>query len=171
LEIETFKTELEEIESNLTKGKGYRDDMLKKKHTDIDNEISQTNPTKVQDDINSFEYQKQDIIKKLNELNVVEPSSYYHEDQHDKVKEEYNEAFTKKVEVESKIKSIEELKSSVDGGIKCEHCGIDLMMASITQSKIAELDGYIHHRDQILGLMKDLSDKEQTFVQLKKEFD
>jgi DNA repair exonuclease SbcCD ATPase subunit len=76
LEIETFKTELEEIDSNLTKGKGYRDDMLKKKHTDIDNEISQTNPTKVQDDINSFEYQKQDIIKKLNELNVIEPSSY-----------------------------------------------------------------------------------------------
>jgi DNA repair exonuclease SbcCD ATPase subunit len=171
LEIETFKTELEEIDSNLTKGKGYRDDMLKKKHTDIDNEISQTNPTKVQDDINSFEYQKQDIIKKLNELNVIEPSSYYHEDQHDKVKEEYNETFTQKVEVESKIKSIEELKSSVDGGIKCEHCGIDLMMASITQSKIAELDGYIMQRDQILGLMTDLSGKEQTFVQLKKEFD
>jgi len=171
LEIETFKTELEEIESNLTKGKGYRDDMLKKKHTDIDNEISQTNPTKVQDDINSFEYQKQDIIKKLNELNVVEPSSYYHEDQHDKVKEEYKDAFAQKVEVESKIKSIEELKSSVDGGIKCEHCGIDLMMASITQSKIAELDGYIHRRDQILGLMNDLSNKEQSFVQLKKEFD
>jgi DNA repair exonuclease SbcCD ATPase subunit len=145
--------------------------MLKKKHTDIDNEISQTNPTKVQDDINSFEYQKQDIIKKLNELNVIEPSSYYHEDQHDKVKEEYNETFTQKVEVESKIKSIEELKSSVDGGIKCEHCGIDLMMASITQSKIAELDGYIMQRDQILGLMTDLSGKEQTFVQLKKEFD
>ena len=118
LEIETFKTELEEIDSNLTKGKGYRDDMLKKKHTDIDNEISQTNPTKVQDDINSFEYQKQDIIKKLNELNVIEPSSYYHEDQHDKVKEEYNDTFTQKVEIESKIKSIEELKSSVDGGIK-----------------------------------------------------
>jgi DNA repair exonuclease SbcCD ATPase subunit len=59
----------------------------------------------------------------------------------------------------------------VDGGIKCEHCGIDLMMASITQSKIAELDGYIMQRDQILGLMTDLSGKEQTFVQLKKEFD
>jgi DNA repair exonuclease SbcCD ATPase subunit len=45
------------------------------------------------------------------------------------------------------------------------------MMASITQSKIAELDGYIMQRDQILGLMTDLSGKEQTFVQLKKEFD
>jgi DNA repair protein SbcC/Rad50 len=45
------------------------------------------------------------------------------------------------------------------------------MNASITQSKIAELDGYIMHKDQKEGLMNDLSIKEQGFVQLKKEFD
>jgi DNA repair exonuclease SbcCD ATPase subunit len=45
------------------------------------------------------------------------------------------------------------------------------MMASITQSKIAELDGYIKQKDLIVGLMNDLSSKEQAFVQLKKEFD
>jgi DNA repair exonuclease SbcCD ATPase subunit len=169
--IETLKEELNQIDINLTKGKDYRDDMLKKKHTDIDNDIAQTNPDKVQEEINSFESQKNDVIKKSNELQVIEPSSFYYEDKHDKVKEEYNEAFKQKVEVETKIKSIEELKSSVDGGIKCEHCGIDLMMASITQSKIAELDGYIMHKTQILGLMTDLSGKEQDFTQLKKEFD
>jgi DNA repair exonuclease SbcCD ATPase subunit len=75
------------------------------------------------------------------------------------------------VEVESKIKSIEELKSSVEGGIKCEHCGIDLMMASITQSKIAELDGYIQQKDQIYTTMQVLTGIELTFVRLKKDFD
>ena len=169
--IETLKDELNQVEVNLTKGKDYRDDMLKKKHTDIDNDIAQTNPDKVQDEINSFEYQKGDIIKKSNELQVVEPSSFYYEDKHDKVKEEYNEVFKEKIQVESKIKSIEELKSSVDGGIKCEHCGIDLMMASITQSKIAELDGYNRQKEEKEGLMTVLSGKEQAFVQLKKEFD
>ena len=169
--IETLKEELNQIDVNLTKGKDYRDDMLKKKHTNIDNDIAQTNPDKVSEEIKSFERQKNDVIGKLNELQVVEPSSFYYEDKHDKVKEEYNEAFKQKVEVESKIKSIEELKSSVDGGIKCEHCGIDLMMASITQSKIAELDGYIKHKDEILGLMTNLTGKEQAFVKLKKEFD
>jgi DNA repair exonuclease SbcCD ATPase subunit len=169
--IETLKKELNQIDENLTKGKYYRDDMLKKKHTNIDNDIAQTNPDKVSEEIKSFERQKNDVIGKLNELQVVEPSSFYYEDKHDKVKEEYNEAFKQKVEVESKIKSIEELKSSVDGGIKCEHCGIDLMMASITQSKIAELDGYIKHKDEILGLMQVLTGKEQAFTQLKKEFD
>jgi DNA repair exonuclease SbcCD ATPase subunit len=169
--IETLKEELNQIDVNLTKGKDYRDDMLKKKHTNIDNEIAQTNPDKVREEIKSFERQKNDVIGKLNELQVVEPSSFYYEDKHDKVKEEYNEAFKQKVEVETKIKSIEELKSSVDGGIKCEHCGIDLMMASITQSKISELDGYIKHKDEILGLMTNLTGKEQAFVKLKKEFD
>lgn len=169
--IETLKEELNQIDVNLTKGKDYRDDMLKKKHTNIDNDIAQTNPDKVSEEIKSFERQKNDVIGKLNELQVVEPSSFYYEDQHDNVKEEYNEAFKQKVEVETKIKSIEELKSSVDGGIKCEHCGIDLMMASITQSKISELDGYIKHKDEILGLMTNLTGKEQDFVKLKKEFD
>ena len=170
-DIETLKEELNQIDENLTKGKDYRDDMLKKKHTNIDNDIAQTNPDKVSEEIKSFERQKNDVIGKLNELQVVEPSSFYYEDKHDKVKEEYNEAFKQKVEVETKIKSIEELKSSVDGGIKCEHCGIDLMMASITQSKIAELDGYIKYKDEILGLMQVLTGKEQAFTQLKKEFD
>jgi DNA repair exonuclease SbcCD ATPase subunit len=169
--IDTLKDELKEIESNLTKGKDYRDDMLKKKHADIDNDIAQTNPVKVQEEIESLENQKNDVIKKLNELQVIEPSSFYYEDQHDKVKEEYNEVFKEKIQIESKIKSIEELKSSVDGGIKCEHCGIDLMMASITQSKIAELDGYIMQKKEKEGLMQVLTDKEQSFVNLKKEFD
>ena len=45
------------------------------------------------------------------------------------------------------------------------------MNASITNAKIAELDGYITHKDQKEGLMQVLTGKEQAFVQLKKEFD
>ena len=170
-EIGELTTQLGEVDTNLIKGKDYRDDMLKKKHTNIDKEISMTNPIKVQEDIDSLEYQKTDIVKKLDEIKVVEPSSYYHEDDHDKVKDEYNVVYKEKVQIEAQINEIEKLKSSVSGGIMCQHCGIDLMNASITQSKIAELDGYIMHKDQKEGLMKDLSGKEQGFVQLKKEFD
>ena len=69
------------------------------------------------------------------------------------------------------IKTLEELKSSVDGGIKCEHCGIELMNAAITQSKIGELDGYSQRKGQIKDLMLELTNKEQSFTKLKKEFD
>jgi DNA repair exonuclease SbcCD ATPase subunit len=170
-QIEKNKKELEDIEYNISKGKEYRDDMLKKKHNDIDKEIALMNPDKTQDEVVKLKKEKEEFLIKLTELKVIEPSSFYYEDDHDKVKDEYNKSFKQMVEVESKIKSIEELKSSVDGGIKCEHCGIDLMMASITQSKIAELDGYIMQKDQIYTTMQVLTGTEQTFVKLKKEFD
>jgi DNA repair exonuclease SbcCD ATPase subunit len=45
------------------------------------------------------------------------------------------------------------------------------MNAAITQSRIAELDGLIGQKTKIEGLMEELSDKEQGFVKLKKDFD
>ena len=169
-ENKQLQKDLIDVQDRIIKGQEYRDNLLKSKHTDIDKEISLLSPDKVSTDITTLKSQRQGVEKQLSEIKVVEPSSFYHEDEHDKVKEDYNEEYKKKVDVDHKIKTIEDLKSSVDGGIKCEHCGIDLMMASITQSKIAELDGYIMQRDQILGLMQVLSGKEQGFVQLKKEF-
>ena len=169
--IKNLESELKEIDENLTKGKDYRDDMLKKKHTDIDVEIAQTNPTKVQEDINSLDFQKNDIIEKLNELKVIEPSEYYHEDKHDETKEQYNNFNKELIQLETKIEEIEKLKTSVEGGIKCEHCGIELMNAAITNAKIAELDGFIMQKDTIWTTMQVLTGIEQTFVRLKKEFD
>jgi DNA repair exonuclease SbcCD ATPase subunit len=170
-QIDSIKLELEDIEEKIVKGKEYRDDMLKKKHGDIDKEISLMNPVKTQEEIDGFEVEKTKFQEKLDELKVVEPKEFYHEDDHDKIKEEYNNVFKTKIELETQIKEIEKLKSSVSDGIKCEHCGIELMNASITQQKIAELDGYIMHKDQKEGLMQVLTGKEQAFVQLKKDFD
>jgi DNA repair exonuclease SbcCD ATPase subunit len=45
------------------------------------------------------------------------------------------------------------------------------MNAAITQTRIAELDGLIMQKTEIQGLMQELSDKEQAFVKLKKDFD
>ena len=165
------QSELIDVQNRIIKGQEYRDGLLKNKHTDIDKEISMVQPAQVKSEIADLNFKKDVVVKQLSEIKVVEPSEYYHEDKHDKVKDEYNKSFKQMVEVESKIKSIEELKSSVEGGIKCEHCGIDLMMASITQSKIAELDGYILQKDQIYTTMQVLTSTEQTFVRLKKEFD
>ena len=170
-QIDLIKLELNDIDDKIVKGKEYRDDMLKKKHGDIDKEISLMNPVKTQEEIVGFDREKTMFQQKLDELKVVEPKEFYHEDDHDKIKEEYNGVFKSKIELETQIREIEKLKSSVSDGIKCEHCGIELMNASITQSKIAELDGYIVHKDQKEGLMQVLTGKEQAFVQLKKDFD
>ena len=112
--IQTYKTELTEIESNIQKGKDYRDSMLKKKHTDIDVELSRLNPSQVKQEIEGHDYQIEQTKLKLNELNVVEPKEYYKEDEHDKVKEQYNNVFKEKVQLDTKITEIEKLKSEVN---------------------------------------------------------
>ena len=165
------KKEFANVEDAILKGKNYRDDMLKKKHTNIDHEISLLNPTKTQEEINEIDFEKKGYISKIKELKVVEPSEYYHEDKHDEVKDRYNDVYKEVVKIDTEIASINKLKSSVEGGIKCEHCGIELMNAAITNAKIAELDGLIVHKNTKTTLMTDLSNKEQGFVQLKKEFD
>ena len=170
-QIEESQKELTNVEDAITKGKTYRDDMLKRKHTNIDQEISRLNPTQVQEEINTIDFEKKGYISKISELKVVEPSEYYHEDKHDEVKEQYNEVYKEVVQIDTEISSINKLKSEVEGGIKCEHCGIELMNAAITNAKIAELDGLIVHKTTKTTLMQDLSRKEQSFVQLKKEFD
>ena len=170
-QIEESKKELLNVEESIQKGKTYRDDMLKKKHTNIDHEISLLNPTKTQEEINTIDYEKKGLISKINELKVVEPSEFYNEETHDKVKEEINELYKEIVKIDTEISSINKLKSSVEGGIKCEHCGIELMNAAITNAKIAELDGYIQHKQTNEAAMTVLSRTEEGFVQLKKEFD
>jgi len=160
-----------DVMGRIIKGQEYRDSLLKNKHTDIDVEISRLSPDKVNSEIDSLKSEKGKVVTQLENLKVVEPTSFYHEDEHDKVKEEYDVAYKEKVVVDNKIKTLEELKSSVDGGIKCEHCGIELMNAAITQSKIGELDGYNQRKGQINDLMLELTNKEQSFTKLKKEFD
>jgi len=162
---------LKDIKERLDKGKEYRDQLLSKKNDDIDKEISLLKPEEIKEEIKGLDSKKDSTEKLLKELKVVEPSEFYHEDKHDKVKEEYNIQLKNNIEVETKIKDIEKLQESVSGGIKCEHCGIELMNAAITQNKINELAGFITHKTQIEGLMQDLSRKDIEFVKLKKEFD
>ena len=170
-EIGTFNDDLSNTDQAILKGKEYRDDMLKKKHSNIDKEISLLNPEKTKQTINEISLEKSGYVGKMNEIKVVEPSEFYHEDKHDEVKEQYNNVYKESVQIDTEIASINKLKSSVEGGIKCEHCGIELMNAAITNAKIAELDGYKRHKEEKTKLMTELSVKEQGFVQLKKEFD
>jgi DNA repair exonuclease SbcCD ATPase subunit len=173
-ELTTNNDELEVslvgVNERIVKGQNYRDGLLKGKHN-IDKEVSLISPDKVQSEINSLGLNKSNAISDRDNVKVVEPSSFYHEDEHDKVKEEYNLVYKEVIRIDTEISAINKLKSSVDGGIKCEHCGIELMNAAITNAKIGELAGLITHKDQNEGLMRGLSIKEQSFVQLKKEFD
>jgi DNA repair exonuclease SbcCD ATPase subunit len=170
-QIEIANKNVSDVTARLKKGQEYKEGLISSKHTDIDQELVIMNPGNIEIEIQGIVNENSRLHKEISEVNVVEPSSFYHEDQHDKVKEEYNEKYKVRVQLDTKISDIKKLQSSVEGGIQCEHCGINLMNAAITQAKIGELAGFIRHYDENEVLMQDLSRKEQGFTQLKKEFD
>ena len=171
VQIKNNEQSLFNVNDAITKGKSYRDDMLKKKHTNINHELSLLKPDKTRVEIQEIEIDKNSFLLKISEIKVVEPSEFYYENKHDEVKEQYNEVYKETIKLDTEIESITKLKSEVEGGIKCSHCGIELMNASITNAKITELDGLIVQKNTKTTLMHVLSSKEQSFVQLKKEFD
>jgi DNA repair exonuclease SbcCD ATPase subunit len=168
--IAESEVKIEDVKGRIVKGQEYRDNLLKSKVV-VDREISLLNPENTKKEVETFEYQIKQNVQLRDGVKIVEPSEFYYENEHDKVKDEYQKTYKQKVELDTNISSIQKLKSSVSGGIKCEHCGIELMNAAITQSRIAELDGLIGQKTKIEGLMQELSDKEQGFVKLKKDFD
>lgn len=164
------QTKIVDVNVRIDKGQEYRDNLLKSKVV-VEKELTLMNPDQTQKEIDGYENQIKQNVSLRDGIKIVEPTEFYKESEHDKIKEEYQKAYKQKVEVDTNISGIEKLKSSVSGGIKCEHCGIELMNAAITQSRIAELDGLTGQKTSIQGLMQDLSDKEQGFVKLKKDFD
>jgi len=170
-ESTTANENIVDVSSRLKKGKEYKDSLINSKHNDIDQELIIMNPSSIELEIQEIIKNNNDVTNQINDVNVVEPSSFYYEEEHDNIKEEQKESYKIKVQLETKLSEIEKLKSSVKGGIKCEHCGIELMNAAITQSKIAEFDDVKSKFDENEILMKGLSEKEKGFTDLKKEFD
>ena len=166
-----LEIDIKEIDDKISNGKTYRDNMLQKKHEDIDKEISLMNLDNTKNNILLLENEKNTFKQKISELKVVEPKEYYFEEDHDKIKEDYNNVYKEVVLVDLEISSIYNLKSSVEGGIKCEHCGIELMNAKITNKRIEQLDGYLKQKEEKEKLMTELLIKEKSFIQLKKDFD
>ena len=62
--IEEEKKNLSEVSQAISKGKTYRDDMLKRKHTNIDQELSLLNPDKTKDEIKEIEREKSGYLTK-----------------------------------------------------------------------------------------------------------
>ena len=168
---QNIQTEIELVSDSISKGEAYKVTLLTRKHTDIDHKLSILNPTTISDNIRNLETEYQEQKRQFETIVVKEPSEFYDEETHDQVKKQIKIEYGNSVQLQTEIKEIEKLRSSVSGGIKCEHCGIDLLTASLTANKLGLLDGLIIGKQAIDTLLNDLSFKDQTFVSLKKEFD
>ncbi len=102
----TQQNNLIDVQNRIIKGQEYRDSLLKSKHTDIDIEISNIVPERIESEIIGIKTQKQSVEKQLKELKVVEPTEFYSEQEHDWLKDEHKHYYKKIVQVEQNIKKI-----------------------------------------------------------------
>lgn len=163
--------ELTDVNGRIEKGQGYRDDLIKKKHIGLDDELLRINPESMENEIKEYGSKIGTTLKELTSINVIEPSKYYHEDEHDQVKEKLSNEKVKMGTMTSKKEDIiEELKTFEDG-LECQYCGIVLAQSDYNDKKKVELKSLNKNLINTVKCVDDLTNEEKSFVELKKDFD
>jgi DNA repair exonuclease SbcCD ATPase subunit len=170
-EIKDASNKITDVDNRLKKGQDYKDNLLKSKFTDLDKELITLNPIKLQSDISGLETEGERIQGQINDVKIVEPKEFYHEDKHDEVKDEMKTVNGELVLAQNKVEEIKELVKKYGDGIQCEHCGIKLMEAALTKKKIDELSDWEKKVAKLLKKFNELDKKEKSYTQLKKDFD
>lgn len=169
-EITDANTKITDVDLRLQTGQNYKDNLLKSKYTDIDQELIVLNPIKLQSDITDLENGSEKIKGQINEVKIVEPKEFYHEDKHDEIIDGMKSTNGELVLAQNKVQEIETLVKKYGDGIQCEHCGIKLMEAALTKKKIDELGDWETKVDKLSKRWKDLDLQEKSYTQLKKDF-
>ncbi len=91
-----------DVQGRLQKGQEYRDNLLSQKVT-VERELTLLNPDQTKKEIDGFESQIKQNVSLRDGVKIVEPSEFYKETEHDKVKEEYQRAYKEKVEIDTNI--------------------------------------------------------------------
>ena len=170
-EIDEVRKKIIDVDQRLQKGQEYKDNLLKSKYTDLDQELIILNPITLQGSISDLENSVDTIKQQIKDVKVVEPKEFYHEDKHDEIKEEMKKVNGELVLAQNKVQEIEQLIKKFGDGIQCEHCGIKLMEAALTKKKIDELGDWEKKVDKLSKKWKELDSKEKSYTQLKKDFD
>jgi DNA repair exonuclease SbcCD ATPase subunit len=163
--------EITDVTERLNLGQEFRDDLLKSKYTDIDQDLITLNPIQLQSDITNAQTDCDRLEQQAKSVVVKEPSDYYHEDKHDEIRKEISQKNIQKSQYEIQVEGIDKLAASVSGGIKCEHCGIELINAELTKARLGEKDELLLKIQQLESDIKSLDEKDKSYAQLKKDFD
>ena len=163
--------EITDVTERLAMGQEFRDDLLKSKHTDIDQDLITLNPIQLQSEITNAQTECDRLAEQVKSVVVKEPTDYYHEDKHDEIRKDISQRNIQKSQYQIQVEGIDKLAASVSGGIKCEHCGIELINAELTKARLAEKDELLLKIQQLEIDVKSLDEKDKSYAQLKKDFD
>ena len=170
-ENKQIKLDLKDVDERLNTGQEFKDGLLNAKHNNIDQELIQLNPLTLTSEITNIQGECEKISDQLKCIVVKEPSSYYHEDQHDVLRQELSDKRISESHLKIQIEGIDELTKSLSGGVKCEHCGIELINAELNKARIAQKDTLVSDLNRLIIEIAGVESKEKSYTQLKKDFD
>ena len=173
-EIERLTVELSKFEKDLKKLEKKRDDTLSSKNNDVDKDLINTNPILLEREINNLVGLKNTSQKNADDVNVVEPSKYYDEDDHSELIKEKNKLNSDLIFTQKDITNKEKLIKQFEEGSVCPTCNRALEDVDHTDEikKIKKEIEDLKKTEQ--KLIKDIEKKEKEelkYVTLKSEFD
>jgi len=174
VEMSKLGNDLIVYDNTLKELENKRDAALQSKNNDIDKELINTNPTLLKREIDDMKYKQTASKTQADAINVVEPSQYYSEENHEKKKKEINDLlFNDKLNSDS-ITRNETLVTQFETGSICPTCKRPL--ADIDHSKeIAETKELIQSLYAInlenKTKIESLKAEELVYSKLKTEYD
>jgi DNA repair exonuclease SbcCD ATPase subunit len=161
-QIKTLTSSLTNFEKELKRLEGRRDEILSSRNNDIDRELINTNPTLLQREINDLVTQRNGSQTNANNVTVVEPSEYYHEDQHKELRGEM--ANLQGIDVAGKYEKGEKEKliKKFEEGTVCPTCNRAL-------DEVDHTDEIEKIKKEIEDIIKDLELNQIEFDKLKEQ--
>lgn len=172
--IVKYQDELSTTQTNLTSLENRKDDALKRRNNDIDQDLIRTNPDQIKADINAFNVSKISAENNAKSIDVKEPSQYYDEDVHQKENDLTNNVVIEGGANIGEISRLENLVTQLTEGSICPTCKRELADVDHTD-EINQIKNNI----QKLYVLKEENTKnleernaiQSVFINLKKEFD
>jgi DNA repair exonuclease SbcCD ATPase subunit len=155
--IEELTTQLGKLEDKLDDLEKQKDKILGSRNNDIDKSLINTNPTLLQREINELTTQKNQSKTNADGVVVIEPSQYYHEDEHKELRGEMANLQGIDVAYKYEKNDKEKLIKRFEEGTVCPTCN----------RALDEVD----HTDEIEKIKKEIEEIEKEIELNKTKFE
>ena len=167
LALDGFKDTLKNLEDR-------RDLILGQKNNDIDDDLIRTNPTLLQREIEDLKRLQSSSKTQGDAVSVAEPSQYYLDEEHDKLKDKVNTIVVDGKLVSETITRNENLVNQLEKGSVCPTCHRSLDDVDHTSEieKIKkEIEDLRGKQTELKSQYTEANDAEKLYAAIKKEYD
>lgn len=156
IQITELGISLGEFSATLKNLEDRRELILGQKNNDIDDDLIRTNPTLLQREIDELKRQQSSSKSQGDLVNVTEPSKYYLDEEHDKLKEAVNTIVVDGKLVSESISRNEKLVTQLEKGNVCPTC----------HRSLDEVD----HTDEVNKIKKEIEELKEKQTELKTQY-